>query len=438
MRTGSMDARSAMRLFTAMNATAALLFTCAMAVPTFARAFPHKGVATLSAGGYHTCAVLADHHVVCWGAETTGAPTLIQGITTAVSVTSGLNFACALLLDHTVQCWGDNSVGQLGDGTTTSRHYPAATRFFGNVNMISAGKNHVCAQTDEWMVYCWGSNSKGQLGNWAFPAGDGNYSPNPIYAAWHSGDGSKYFLARPDVAAGGDHSCAYGAYVNNASYCWGTNNSGELGGGGATYYFWETPVRVIVPNGSDWVPLVLTYPSLVAGNAHTCGLVPDGGPAGLNTNSIACWGTNQDGAIGQPVGDYTGVPAAVMMHPDMSGHSSKFYDIAKLAAGNNFTCALETNSYLQCWGKNDRGQLGNPSFTDGSSQWPIGHGLVANFTEIAAGAEHACGLRNGSVICWGSNLLGQHGDGTLDSSPHPEAHVAAVDAPIFTDNFDNN
>lgn len=428
-----------MQMSRSAKLAAVLLGWLSIAPFATANVFPHSGVAGLSAGGYHTCAVLADHRVVCWGAETVGTPTLIQGITTAVSVTSGYDFACALLLDHTVACWGDNSLGQLGDGTTTSRYYPAPTDNFGSVAAIAAGENHVCAllsKLSNGWVYCWGSNSKGQLGNWALPVGDDVYSPHPIYVAWKADDGTSIPLNAADISAGSTHTCAH-QNMGIATYCWGNNSSGQLGIGWSPSY-WEVPEVVGFWDARKWVTLSMAEQSVTSGSIHTCGLVPDGGPAGLNINSIACWGTNHDGAIGNPIGDHTVVPVAVLIHPDMSGHSIKFYDINKLSAGGNFTCALELNSALQCWGRNDYGQLGNASYTDASSQWPVVHSLTWGFTDVSTGAAHACALRNGNVVCWGSNLLGQLGVSSLDNNPHYDAVTAAVDAPIFTDNFDNN
>ena len=74
-----------------------------------AHSFPHSGVVQLSAGGYHTCALLADHRIACWGGSgsvaPSSAPTMISGIDNAVSVTGGTDFACALTTDQDVYCW---------------------------------------------------------------------------------------------------------------------------------------------------------------------------------------------------------------------------------------------------------------------------------------------------------------------------------------------
>jgi alpha-tubulin suppressor-like RCC1 family protein len=423
-----------MKMFRGVTVSAALL--ACIAPHSFASAFPHTGVAQLSAGGYHTCAVLADHHVVCWGAETVGTPNLIQGITTAVSVTSGYGFACALLLDHTVQCWGDNSQGQLGDGTSTSRSYPAPTEsLFGDVTDISVGEDHGCALRSDHVVYCWGSNSKGQLGNGALPVGPGVYSPHPIYVADYSAATGSVLYFASDIRAGGSHTCAR-SDGTAATYCWGSNSFGELGLGYTSFFgYAKQPTNAVTVPDSHGVPVHLGMQanSLSLGALHSCGLVPDDGPSRTNVNSIACWGSNENGAIGSAIGDHASNPVAVMT----SAAGTKLYDIQKLAAGNDFTCVLQLTGSIQCWGQNNFGQLGTP-FGGSSSQWPVIARLTSDFTDISAGAAHVCASGANGVVCWGSNLLGQRGNGSIDASTHYDAGTANVDAPIFTDNFDDN
>ena len=94
----------------------------------------------VTAGFYHTCAVLADNSVKCWGYNLSGQlgdgttsdntnPVSVSGISTATAVTAGRFHTCALLADNSVKCWGRNNEGQLGDGTTTNRSTPVTVQF---------------------------------------------------------------------------------------------------------------------------------------------------------------------------------------------------------------------------------------------------------------------------------------------------------------------
>ena len=96
----------------------------------------------ITAGGYHTCALLDDATVKCWGWGWHGRlglgdmaslgdepgemgvnlPAVDLGAgRTATAITAGDAHTCALLDDATVKCWGDNGAGQLGLGDTANR-----------------------------------------------------------------------------------------------------------------------------------------------------------------------------------------------------------------------------------------------------------------------------------------------------------------------------
>jgi alpha-tubulin suppressor-like RCC1 family protein len=147
---------------------------------------PNVGPAvSVTAGAEHSCAVQEDGRVLCWGDNHFGQlghgiqednsipplPVPIDG--KAHAVTAGSRHTCALLRDGTVECWGQGIEGQLGDGLGKDSLRPvrvlAADSAGGSaplekVTAVAAGSQHTCALLDDGKVYCWGSNRLGQLG----------------------------------------------------------------------------------------------------------------------------------------------------------------------------------------------------------------------------------------------------------------------------------
>jgi hypothetical protein len=147
----------------------------------------------ISAGDGHTCALLDNASVKCWGdnafgqlgidnatdmGKTSGSMAQLTGINlgtgrTATSIYAGYQHTCALLDNASVKCWGLNSSGQLGiDNNTTMGDDAGEMALIPTVNLgtgrtataISAGVYHTCAILDNDSVKCWGMNNNGQLG----------------------------------------------------------------------------------------------------------------------------------------------------------------------------------------------------------------------------------------------------------------------------------
>jgi hypothetical protein len=71
---------------------------------------------------------------------------------------------CALLDDGSVTCWGRNDYGQLGNGSTINSAVPVAVFGITSATAIAVGGLHTCALLDDGSVTCWGRNDYGQLG----------------------------------------------------------------------------------------------------------------------------------------------------------------------------------------------------------------------------------------------------------------------------------
>lgn len=93
--------------------------------------------------------------------------------------------------------------------------------------------------------------------------------------------------------------------------------------------------------------------------------------------------------------------------------------ILERASGDGFSCVLEVDRTVSCWGKNDCGQLGDGSFTDRSA--PVRVQDLGGVHAIALGRAHACAvLHDWTLWCWGDNAHGELVDGTRLPSPRPK------------------
>jgi len=351
-----------------------------------------SGVAAITAGGYHTCALTTGGGVKCWGHNEYGqlgdgtttdrnTPVDVSGLTSGVTaIAAGYYHTCALTTGGGVKCWGWNGSGQLGDGTTTDRNTPVdVSGLTSGVSAITAGGAHTCALTSGGGVMCWGWNLYGQLGD-----GTQTQRTTPV-------DVSGLTSGVAAIAAGEGHTCALTS--GGGIKCWGHNLYGQLGDG-TTTVLRTTPVDVSgLANG---------VAAIAAGYYHTCALTSGGG--------VKCWGYNLYGQLGDGTFGYRAIPI------DVSGLASGG---AAIAAGYYHTCALTSGGGVKCWGDNGNGRLGDGTTTDHNTPVDVS-GLTSGVAAIAAGGAHTCALTTGGgVKCWGSNGSGQLGDGTTTNRNTP-------------------
>jgi alpha-tubulin suppressor-like RCC1 family protein len=287
---------------------------------------------------------------------------------TLVQIAVGDDFGCGRFKDGTASCWGLNFNGQLGDGSNLTRPTPAPVLNLTNVAELSAGGTHVCARLNDLTVRCWGNNQHGQLGDATVMQ-----RTQPVTSIAQNVLG---------LAGGDQFTCA--RFGNGQAGCWGYNFWGQLGDGTTN----ESHAPVAVSG-------LTTVAEVVAGLGHAC--------ARLNDATVRCWGLNNKGQLGDGTLNESHVPVAVK---NLTG-------VVQLTAGTDFTCARLGDKTARCWGANDRGQLGDGTMVD--QKLPV---QVKGITivQIAAGAQHACAIGDDNlagITCWGYNMNGQVGDGTM-------------------------
>ena len=348
----------------------------------------------ISAGWNHTCALLDDGSIRCWGYNGAGQlgdgtvdnsilSVKVKGISTAIAISAGWTHTCAILADHSVACWGWNMYGQLGDGTTTIRNEPVPVQGIMTAVSIAAGYGQTCAALANGTVDCWGLNDWGQLGD---GTNTNRLLPNPV-----SG-----IATGVSVAAGHYRSCA--VLADHTGSCWG----GGMLGNGATSGS-KTPVTV-----SGLTTLV----NIQVGEYHICGLLSGG--------QVDCWGGNYLGQLGTGTTADSAVPVAA------GGFAGAFTTATEVATGGLYGCARLADGTVHCWGESNSLGDGTPDAWN-----PVTVTGIDSATALAAGSLHTCVvLTDHGIRCWGYNASGQLGDGTSISRPTPVA-VIGLTTPLL-------
>ena len=211
------------------------------------------------------------------------------------------------------------------------------------------------------------------------------------------------------ISAGRYFTCAL--TVNNAVYCWGANNVGQLGNG--------STVDSAVP--TQVVGLGSGVSSIKTGDSHSCAI--------MNTGELRCWGWCDSGRLGNGGTSNSTTPVSVI------GFSN---NTAQVSVGTTHTCALTTSGSVYCWGVNNVGELGNGGLT-GTATSPVPvTGLNENVSYIASGSRHSCAvMTSGEIRCWGMGSLGRIGDGGTDNRFSPSTVVGISNGVQVTAGFDH-
>ncbi len=388
---------------------------------------PLGAVTRVTTGSAHTCALFSSGAVKCWGSNKYGQlglgdtsnrgdalgemgsslPTVDLG-GTAVAVSAGGYHTCALLQGGAVKCWGLGGNGQLGLGyRVVIGDQPgemgatlSAVDLGGTAVAIAAGFNHTCALLAGGGVKCWGTNSSGELGYGDTRERGADFDMGNNLAIVSLG-------GRPtvDLVAGASYTCAL--LDDGTVKCWGNNDGGQLGRGdtlarGDSYNEMGIALQAINLGGKR-------AKSIAAATAHVCAILED--------DSLKCWGLNGDGQLGlgdaNGRGDNGGELGTALPAVNLGGVGA-----ASVAGGSNYTCAALTDGAVKCWGANGRGQLGLENVTPrGANVGDMAALPALNFggkkaTAVSAGFGHTCALlADATVKCWGYNSSGQLGVG---------------------------
>lgn len=385
--------------------------TAADAMPSADAAPTPPYIVSLIGGGVHTCALLNDGALRCFGiggrlglghTDSIGDNELpstagfvdLGGPATLVGSGPLGNVTCAVTAGG-LRCWGiNNDYGECGYG-----HYldigddetPASAGYVpvaGTVVQAAAANLHTCVLLDSGVVRCWGMGFYGELGY-------GNMDSNPDAA-----------LAGPvpiggtvvQLAAGTNHTCAL--LDTGAVRCWGVGDDGQLGYGNVNHI----GDNETAGTGGD-VSIGGIAVQIAAGGWHSCALLAGG--------TVRCWGYNGGGELGlghtNAIGDNELPSSAPVV--DVGG------TVVQIAAGSNQTCVLLATGTVRCWGFAGDGALGYANTIDiGDNESPSAAGdvdLGGQAVQLAAGAYHMCALlADATVRCWGYGFWGPLGYGS--------------------------
>lgn len=398
-------------------------------------------VDSMSIGYSHSCVILFGGYVKCWGSNSHGklgiGDQVNRGVSpgqmgfdlpvvnlgtgrTAVQISAAYQHTCALLDDGTVKCWGKNDRGQLGQGDTRYRGlYPYdmgdnLTRVDLGVGLkaakIATGMDATCVILTTGQVKCWGFNQQAELGlGDRLTRGDG---PNEM------GDNLPFVLlgtgrTAKAITMGFWHTCVI--LDNDSMKCWGDNHYGQLGLGMSQYSYGDNVTHMgdnlpIVRLGSGRFPK-----SVVAGSSITCALMDD--------NTIKCWGFSY-GALGLGGPQWIGDNANDMGDSLATISLGSGLTASQVATFGDHVCAIiQETQVLKCWGNNDEGQLGLGDVqTRGDNPGEMGDALPyvnigtnGTVKAVFTGDSHTCAIvtlgDTSKVKCWGRNVEGQLGLG---------------------------
>lgn len=310
-----------------------------------------------------------------WGCSTVPVQVVCSGAPCDfVAISAGFTHTCAIDSAQDAWCWGSNFAGELGDGTRVGASSPQRVSGGFKFTAISAGAHFTCGLTTTQDVRCWGDNATAIV-----PTRTDSQVLTPTDV--------DLLVNGESIDAGWSHVCARAAM--GRLYCWGGNAGHVLGSDdfegspGCS----NCPARPRLMQFADIPALEDKRVDAVSAGMHlTC--------AHVTTGENVCWGT--------PVPQRSASPT-----PE------------SLSAGGSAYCTV-VNQLPTCAGNGHNGVLGDGSFVFGLRGPARPLPKPDYYRSIEMGIASSCGLGSDDrVYCWGLNVHGKLGDGTLTESAHP-------------------
>ncbi len=375
-------------------------FIIATAITTTAQCWQ-----TLATGGGYSFGIKTNGTLWGWGfnsigqlgdGTTTNRSTAVQTSTATnwKSIACGSGHSLAIKTDGTLWTWGQNTNGQLGDGTTVNKSVPTQIGVANNWLFVNAGENHSIAIKTDGTLWACGLNSNSQLGDGT--AVDKNvFTQIGVATNWQSASG------------GSDFTMAIQS--NGTLWGFGANSIRQLGDG--TTLMRATPIQI--GTATNW--------SVVAcGQAHSVAVKTGG--------TLWSWGYNIEGALGSGAVAQNAAPTQIGVATNWKA----------VAAFYRHSLATKTDGTLWGFGYNNLSQLGDG--TTVNRNVPTQIGVSTNWIYPSAGSFNGVAIKtDGTIWAWGSNGGGQLGDGTLvaKSTPVQVITTCAVGAALNLDGVDD-
>lgn len=371
-------------------------------------------------GRAHTCVLLSDKTVECWGVDALpfgrdipgvrrsvidlpGTPTRVPNLTDVAEIESGETTTCARKTDNTLWCWGHGESGQLGNGATQSSWPAVQVSGLTDVTMFDVGRQTACAVGTVGGtagLYCWGRGGRGNLptpganpeqGRLGNGATDDHATPVAVDLSMAAAAGQTI----KSLSVGGHASCI--VMSDNTVWCWGVNDSGALGNNTTDGSNVPTEVdlsQITIPAGTT-----IDQVSTSEGNISwpsTCMLLSDG--------TVYCWGYGAFGELGDGTTNQYLRPTAPVITTGLPAGVT----FTQIASAMDAHCALASDSTVWCWGRNQQGELGINDTNPGAHPTPAQVVGLAGVTRIDVNHHTACAIDTGhQVYCWGNNRAGE-------------------------------